>query len=540
MKYPARRARTLARVVAGAVCAVSFATALSAQVVQPVPPPDPNCPQQGWAEGLPDYLKPGAAFPTKDTANIYTATGAGEVAKTHRVKTPDCRFHQWAWEAFVWATALDAEGYPRFLSLQTPEELFLPAPLPVGRRELHLALRQRHGAVGTRTEGAGAFVEADGSLLVAQNGYPIYASVHMNPLYFTTAKANMIHDGGYQRNAGKDEVFPVGAAVFKATWLRLADGEAAPAGTFVTQARVPVLGVSLTPNDSLYAAPTGQTVVVRVALLGLHVVGCTENHPEFLWSTFEHRLNSPRVPDGTTKPGPAASFPQNYTLYAANTLLANVNLSTTTASATTTAQPAVPVAVSGVSFTAPLTTVTNNVTTGTPVSLTTSITQTPRYTFNAQTQTFSPVTNVVLWNATGSETHSPNGPGNIYAINFGAQRELAKLPAAQALFANYDLIGTVWLHEGKFTVDSNQSNAVGSVNLANSTAETFVQNASGSTTPATVNNCFGCHNGKTFTDVAPMPNLTPRRIAISHVLAAGTFYAVPNEVAVQVPPGVVK
>ena len=32
---------------------------------------------------------------------------------------------------------------------------------------------------------------------------------------------------------------------------------------------------------------------VTVALIGLHVVGVVEDHPEFVWATFEHEDNAP-------------------------------------------------------------------------------------------------------------------------------------------------------------------------------------------------------------------------------------------------------
>ena len=52
------------------------------------------CPRLGWSEFLPSFLKPKAAIPTEDTP----------------LDAVDCQFHQWSWEAFVWATALDTRG----------------------------------------------------------------------------------------------------------------------------------------------------------------------------------------------------------------------------------------------------------------------------------------------------------------------------------------------------------------------------------------------------------------------------------------------
>ena len=92
---------------------------------------------------------------------------------------------------------------------------------------------------------------------------------------------------------------------------------------------------------------------------------------------------------------------------------------------------------------------------------------------NAATQQLTPVTNVVLENQTGGED-LPDGPQNIQAVNTSAQGFLGELPTAQSAFANYIHVGTVWMQANTYQwLNSNQTNAVGSVNLANATAETF-------------------------------------------------------------------
>ncbi len=222
-------------------------------------------------------------------------------------------------------------------------------------------------------------------------------------------------------------------------------------------------------------------MTVTVALVGLHVVGYTLNHPEFLWGTFEHKLNSPATPDNTFSP--TGSSPNNYTFYTANTSFAQVN------------QAVVP----------------------------------PQLKLNAATQQLTPVTNVVLENQTGGED-LPDGPQNIQAVTTSAQSFLNGLQTAQSAFANYNLIGTVWMAPNTYNLNSNQTNAVGSVNLANATAETFVQTATN--TPITgVTNCFLCHNATSYSfQTPPPPKLPNRLIALSHVLAVGSAYAVPNQI----------
>jgi hypothetical protein len=483
-----------ALVITLAIAAIGFADAF-VNVAGAAPPP--ICPQFGWAEGLGKYLAPDFPFPTSDTA-LPPPT-----KKNPKPRTPDCNFHQWSWEAFVWATALikdptSGETLPRFLTLATPADLLNDSE-NAGEPRLHplkLAARSEtfHGMAGF-TEGAGAIVEADGNMLVAQNGYPVYASVHMNKSYFDTARKNLIANGGYESQP-RDSSFDLGAAVFKATWLRLDPGQPPPAGAYTTQAQVPKLETKVTPGLVTIQPKDGEFVTVTVALVGLHVVGHTVNHPEFLWGTFEHKMNSPATPDNTFTASPTRMDPKNYTLYKAGTPFSQVNKAVD------------------------------------PTSVPT------RLQLDATTQKLTPVTNVVLENRTGGENQTdPNnpkkliGPANIMAVNAQAQKFVAGLKSPQSVFASYNLIGTVWMLPNSYKTSSNQTDAIGSVNLANATAETFVQKAD-NTPIKDVQNCFLCHNATSYSFQIPPPKkLSKRLIALSHVLAIGTPYEVPNSIA---------
>ena len=464
-------------IAALAIAAISFAGLFDNVAGAAPPPPAKGCPRFGWAEGLNNYLKPDVAIPTSDTKVL---------------PTPDCNFHQWSWEAFVWATALikdPASGamVPRFLTLATPADLLTTGenagePKP---RPLQLAARSDTfvGLPGF-TEGAGAIVEADGNMLVAQNGYPVYASVHMNKSYFDTARKNLIATGGYQSQPASSS-FDVGAAVFKATWLRLDPGQPPPAGAYTTQAEVPALETKVTPGLVTIQPVPGRFVTATVALVGLHVVGLTDNHPEFLWATFEHKTNSPATPDNTFTPSPTRKDPRSYTFYKGGTPFSQVNI---------------------------------------PLDPTSSPT---RLVLDAATQKITPPTNVVQENATGGE-NQPNGPGNVIILNSQAQKAVSGFTPPQSTFANYDLIGTVWMLPNSYNLNSNQTDAVGSLDLANATAETFIQNADNAPI-GKVLNCFLCHNPTSYSFQNPPPAKLPNRlIALSHVLAVGSPYEVPN------------
>jgi len=435
------------------------------------------CPTFGWAEGLvKNFQQPNSPFPVNDTK-----PNPNDPTKP----IPDCNFHMWSYEAFVWATAMNKLNVPRFMTLPTEEDLLSPTQLLAGTehpRTLQLAARSivGHDLPGF-TEGAGAFVQADGNVLVAPNGYPVYTSVHMNPTYFATARKNLIATGDYQKGDPND-TFPLGAAVFKATWLRLAPGEEPPANAFVTQAQVPVLTVQRSATSITILPVPNKFVSAKVALVGLHVVGVTVNHPEFLWGTFEHKLNTPQVPDNTFSASGSSST--GYTFYKANTSYGQANIAVLP----------------------------------------------PLLTFNTATQRFSPTTNAVLENQTGGENQT-DGPANVQSVTTQGQTYLAKTKPPQSVFANYYLVGTVWMLPNTYNLKSDQSSAVGSVTLANTTAETFEQYPSNADM-GKVKNCFMCHNASSYSFQSPPPaQLKNRLIAISHTLSVGTDYAVPNMVS---------
>ena len=448
------------------------------------------CPEGlGWAEGLTAYLQPGAELPTQ-----FSATA------------DDCLFQQWSWEAFTWATAM-VDGKPRFMSLKTMEQLDPDENAPPAAGVLRLTPRSTKAHNLPVEDYDATFVEADGSVLVGQNGYPVYASVHMNDSYFTTAQQNLIVNGGYQDNVGADTpgaagadcgelgesedsnkaYFQCGAAVFKATWMRLKQGEAAPEGAYVTTAEVPVLQNQCT-NDSCVVVATDQYLQAQVALVGLHVVGYVEHHPEFLWATFEHQDNAPSFADGTFEYSDQSDA-KGYTFYAAGTPFEQDAVLVPN-------QPAKQ---------------------GDP----------PLLTFDDATQTFAPITQVIQMNRTGGD-NQPNGPSNIDAVNQASRNTMQQAGVFQA---NYFLVGTAWLKPDTYIASNPDitntaiqwnKRAVGSLALINTTAETFLQKPGAGDTL----NCFACHNPQSFyfTD----QTMPLRRVAISHALAVDTPFAVPN------------
>jgi hypothetical protein len=409
------------------------------------PTPTPPCPSFGWAEGLVKYTAyPAPPFPTDDTASV---------------NAQDCAFHQWSWEAFVWATAIGPDSRARFATLHNVDELGQKkAPAAKGPKPLGLKPRdlKPKGAAANRSDDDPQ--QAGGGVLVDQDGQIVWYSTHMNDAYFNFVQQN---GGANYAQAANTLKFPVGAAVFKASWKVVADGTA-PTGFYTEKTTVPLLK---NKKGGGIEVDGTKTRPVTVALVGLHVVGVTDNHPEFLWGTFEQVQNAPDLPPSLPSPSPVSN--QSFTFYAANTA----------ASACNQPSPA------------------------------------PSVTDKAK-QTVAPVTNVFRQFATGNA--APNRTADILALNTSAQTEMSNMGSfnppqpKETVWANYKLIGTLWLQAN--TLQPNDGNmvneGVGSVNLANATLETYFQ--------GTGNSCFLCHNTQGST--SPKKPYPGKNINISHVI----------------------
>jgi hypothetical protein len=410
--------------------------------------PFPPCPLGvGWAEGLVQYTQyPAPPFPVTETNSICAV---------------DCNFHQWSWEAFVWATAIGPDGRARFTSLLNHDELGKKAAPSKGPKPLGLKPRDVKPRSVPQNRVGDAPDQAGGGIVVDQNGQIVWYSTHMNQAYFDFVQK---YGGAGYSQASATLTFPVGAAVFKASWRVVQTGE--DTSKFYTEkTTVPLLANN--PCGGIMIDPSGKTRPVTVALVGLHVVGVTPNHPEFLWGTFEQVRNAPDLPAGIQPTDPVSN--QNFTFYAAKTPMNACNVYT---------------AASALKVTDPV------------------------------KQTVAPITNIYRLSATGGAT--PAGRvTDIGNVNTASQQEMASMgklkppQPKETVWANYQLIGTLWLPPNTLVPDDQNmvADGVGSVNLANATLETFFQGAGQS--------CFMCHTTQGSTGAKTYP---PKNINLSHAL----------------------
>jgi hypothetical protein len=367
--------------------------------------------------------------------------------------TTDCDFHVWSWTAFVNAMQTDpTTGQPVFLSLPTYDDLLSGsvARAQVGPRTLALKPRTQKPKAMSSIAQAGS-----GGVLVDQNGRAVYYATHMDLTYFNFTK--QYFGSANYANAAPTLPYPIAATVFKTSWRILAAGEN-PTDVYTTTATIDLLE----SDGQGGLRSNGQTQPnVRVALVGVHVVGVIKDHPEFAWGTFEQLNNSPDLPAGMSPTSTSPVSAQSFTFYKG----------------------------------------------GTPANL--SNQQSFSMTINPATQVVSPITNVFRQFAYGGATPA----SRVTDIMQANQNFQGAIPGhssqINAAFANYKLIGTVWIAPNSLQPgDGNlDTESIGSITLANSTLETFVQGVGTS--------CFSCHN------TSGGQNYPGKDINISHIILGG-------------------
>jgi hypothetical protein len=127
---------------------------------------------------------------------------------------------------------------------------------------------------------------------------------------------------------------------FKSSWMIL-DGPVNNYSNYITtRAKVPALKNEPNSNGQgthLVVDKSKPLREVNVALLGLHVVGVIDGHPEFIWASFEHANDKTGerdvAPAAHDNPAPNNTPPQtvdnagkNYPVFAANTPVDKANI----------------------------------------------------------------------------------------------------------------------------------------------------------------------------------------------------------------------
>jgi len=281
-----------------------------------------------------------------------------------------------------------------------------------------------------------------------------------------------IRENGYTdpdrlRGAPATQPFPKGSLEIKSSWKVVAPGEDTTR-FFTVKTALPLLAFK---NGQLVAEPS-EAREATVALLGLHVVGVVEGHPEFIWATFEHNDNAPDLPPDFV---PDARVPidtqRSWTLYPKGAKAEDCNKRP--------GQSPIP-----------------------PLNFT-----------NEEKQIFEPKVCVFREFPFGGDDE----PEIIRGLNASVHQ---RLPPSSAVWKNYGLVGAIWLNtpdrDFKENTDFTAADAGdpgkkvlgGDKKLSNTTMETFGQSTQ---------NCFSCHNTM-MQHMGAEAILPPKRLNVSHIL----------------------
>lgn len=461
------------------LCIIFFATAVQAQ-------PQSQIKQLGYVDA--------ACSISPKEFNSWFVNGSisknGLVGFADSVNFPTdntkCDFYKWAHQMFLWITSpvnggilLDTatfyDMYTDGVDASTGDTIYRYVSNSPDTVNKGFALRD------TKPQAIQPGGQAGGSdTLLSLNGSLVYFAVHANDVYawFNTALTN--------KKLPATTPFPTTQAELNAV-LSYANSQGAKIGdgnaltmelktawidaATVSNAADYVTIVAMVPNyvktsDTQWTiSTTAPTVQKTLALVGVHVVGPVQGHPEMVWATFEHRSNAP---DNTfyfnDLFGKTQTVPYNST--------GQWNFMA-----------------SGGSQTGAL------VAQMTVDSTTGNINATPGNKIQAN--------NVYRVNPWGNAPTQDSAENNSELISLNLDI-LVMLGLVGDVRSNYFQVGAVWTKDGSIPSGPTDAELIGSLLLANSTMETYHQQG----TATSDQGCFGCHSASTSTGTSHVFSLT--------------------------------
>jgi hypothetical protein len=371
-----------------------------------------------------------------------------------------CAFHQWAWQSFLWLTQTENGGKLRFETFPTVADVIAGKDTSSNRGLMRLAVRTQkvHGPYQPLNE----VTQADTlGVLVDHGSRAGYYAQYVNPQMFQQIVSLKWNDPKVLNEIPPSTTFATGDVELKASWKIVQPGEDVR-GYYVRPAFVDRL---VTGSDgNVKVDPNAPPLEVQVALVGFHVVGWVQGHPEAVWATFEHDNNAPDMAPNQSPTAPVSSH--NWTYYTANTTALDCNQIDTN-----------------------------------------------QLTLDPATQTLKPMTQVCRQFPFGMKagTQDPNDLQNLAAITSLNASVKSRLNTDVA--KNYFEVGAIWTNGDLQPNNDQQANRLGSTLLNNAVIETFTQNVQSD------NNCFSCHNTLMYNPPeASVQPLQGTNINLSHII----------------------
>ncbi|MAQ75885.1 MAG: hypothetical protein CL613_06095 [Aquimarina sp.] len=268
---------------------------------------------------LPVDVKPTCIADSTDFKNWFVS---GNISKNGAVNPANsvtfghqnnCDFYQWSEQMFLWMTSPSSD--PNFSGraiLETPE-FYTVSPKVNGVRTLipHKAGKMLTALTNVQKTDSRIDSEegqATDDVLMSQKGSLIYYISMVNDVYaqfLTGAKAGVLGDGefpttkssmdsivNYATSQGVNLSNPETLAMeLKTSWVDAST--ISNSADYVTiDAIVPVYDKV---SETLWTQKPDTSATVKLALIGVHVVGSVNGHPEMIWATFEHKDNAPNL-----------------------------------------------------------------------------------------------------------------------------------------------------------------------------------------------------------------------------------------------------
>lgn len=372
-----------------------------------------------------------------------------------------CAFHQWAWQSFLWLTQTVDGGELRFETFPTVADVIAGRKPPGDGGPLRLAVRTQktdapHQALDEVTQ-------ADSlGVLVDHRGRALYYSQQVNPAMFEEIVTLKWNDPAVLNEIPPDTEFQVGDVELKASWKIVEPGTDA-SRFYVRPALVDRLAQG--PDGTIVVDEKAPPLEVEVALVGLHVVGWVEGHPEAIWATFEHDDNAPDFAPEQSPTAPVSD--RDWTFYTAGTQAQDCNQ-----------------------------------------------VDTQDLELDPATQELTPVTQACRQFPHGmvAGTKDPNDLQNLAAIESLNASVKSRLGSGDPS-GNYFEVGAIWTNGDLQPNNDQQAHRIGSTLLNSAVIETFTQNVQSE------NNCFSCHNTLMYNPTDPsIPPLQGTNINLSHII----------------------
>lgn len=400
----------------------------------------------------------------------WTSHSAVPAPDNDTAPNSNCAFHVWSWNTFLWMTQPADGDNLRFETFATLDELFADnasltsfAALPT-EKKLLLTVRANKTF---EMSGVDSINQAGTNGVIVHGpdkaqGRALYYSQNVDPAFYEFVRSNQYYIPATYAAVSPTQNFPVGAMEFKYSW-RIVDAADDASKFYTVPAEIFLLKETVDSNGKTIIVPDPDNAAnVTVALVGVHVVGVVQDHPEFIWATFEHVDNAPDLPTDMSQQSPDPVSDRDWTFYHANTPAKDANQNPI---ATLKLDPA--------------------------------------------TQMLSPTVDVFRAFAFGGG--EPSNVDNLKSLNTSVQANVV----AGTVWENYFMVGSVWGAPNNLMPNSTVNPQIGSTSLANATMETFDQSF-----PFV--NCFACHN--TTGDSKNGITLPPLNMNISHIMKNG-FYS---------------